>query len=300
MFSAPADDANVQWRIEASRAVFAQIREQPLFGVGFGRRRLLRQRRELERDCLCRCARRSCRTRTTATCTSGPAADSSALGLRLDPRSRYRGRGAAPAIQSRPDAAPFIFWAAATCCRVSRHRGFGHHVVQPGDLLTIWALLVLPAVVLCASPNAPGASRRRRHARELTAANPDAAGIAASPGGHVSIRARRRSSGGVARRRWMSAPRLSQIATDRRCRRGSGAFCPGTVQAMAFLVARRDPALSFEPCGFAGFDVRISPPGTGRGCRCHARGGVLSTSSWPPRDGGAFPSRGIRGLAGVD
>jgi O-antigen ligase len=35
--SPPATDANVQWREEANKAVFAQVRENPLFGVGFGR-----------------------------------------------------------------------------------------------------------------------------------------------------------------------------------------------------------------------------------------------------------------------
>jgi O-antigen ligase len=33
----PRHDANVQWRLEASHAVYRQIREQPLVGVGFGR-----------------------------------------------------------------------------------------------------------------------------------------------------------------------------------------------------------------------------------------------------------------------
>ena len=33
----PRNDANVQWRLEASSAVYEQIREQPLIGVGFGR-----------------------------------------------------------------------------------------------------------------------------------------------------------------------------------------------------------------------------------------------------------------------
>lgn len=33
----PASDPNVQWREKANEAVFAQVREQPLFGVGFGR-----------------------------------------------------------------------------------------------------------------------------------------------------------------------------------------------------------------------------------------------------------------------
>ncbi len=35
--SPPATDANVQWRKQANTAVFAQVRERPLFGVGFGR-----------------------------------------------------------------------------------------------------------------------------------------------------------------------------------------------------------------------------------------------------------------------
>jgi O-antigen ligase len=34
----PRRDANVQWRLEASRAVYEQIRDQPLVGVGFGPR----------------------------------------------------------------------------------------------------------------------------------------------------------------------------------------------------------------------------------------------------------------------
>jgi hypothetical protein len=35
--SPPAQDSNVQWRIEANKAILAQVREQPLYGVGFGR-----------------------------------------------------------------------------------------------------------------------------------------------------------------------------------------------------------------------------------------------------------------------
>ena len=33
----PASDPNVQWRIRANEAVYSQIRENPVFGVGFGR-----------------------------------------------------------------------------------------------------------------------------------------------------------------------------------------------------------------------------------------------------------------------
>ena len=37
MFTNAETDPNVQWRLEANRAVFEQVRENPLFGVGFGR-----------------------------------------------------------------------------------------------------------------------------------------------------------------------------------------------------------------------------------------------------------------------
>ena len=37
MFSDVETDANVQWRLQANRAVLEQFREQPLYGVGFGR-----------------------------------------------------------------------------------------------------------------------------------------------------------------------------------------------------------------------------------------------------------------------
>ena len=33
----PTQDANVQWRVQANEAIFRQVREQPLYGVGFGR-----------------------------------------------------------------------------------------------------------------------------------------------------------------------------------------------------------------------------------------------------------------------
>jgi O-antigen ligase len=36
--SPPTSDSNVQWRVRANRAVWEQIREQPVVGVGFGRR----------------------------------------------------------------------------------------------------------------------------------------------------------------------------------------------------------------------------------------------------------------------
>lgn len=35
--SPPVQDANVQWRVKANEAVLAQVRESPYFGVGFGR-----------------------------------------------------------------------------------------------------------------------------------------------------------------------------------------------------------------------------------------------------------------------
>ena len=37
VLSPPEADENVQWRIQANRAVLAEIREAPLLGVGFGR-----------------------------------------------------------------------------------------------------------------------------------------------------------------------------------------------------------------------------------------------------------------------
>ncbi len=38
MFSSPTSDSNVQWRVKNNLAVMAQVREQPLYGVGFGRK----------------------------------------------------------------------------------------------------------------------------------------------------------------------------------------------------------------------------------------------------------------------
>jgi O-antigen ligase len=147
--SPPATDPNVQWRLEANRAVVAQVREQPLFGVGFGRTSEFflnvedpttgiptPQQVEVDQDP---------HNGYLLLWAGGGlfALGSFALLLGtygIDALRRYR---------SNPDPIGrlIILWGSATLFVFLFNAGSGTSFANPTNILTIWALLVLPAVV---------------------------------------------------------------------------------------------------------------------------------------------------------
>jgi O-antigen ligase len=158
MFSAPADDANVQWRIEANRAVFEQIREAPVFGVGFGRSSHffinvensnglpVPVRQEIQQDP---------HNGYLLLWAGGGLVTLGAFGLLLavfaiDAIRRFR-------ANTDPIARLIVLWAAALLFAFLVNAASGTVFGAPGDLLTIWALLVLPAVVTRTREPAPAA-----------------------------------------------------------------------------------------------------------------------------------------------
>ena len=149
MFSAPETDANVQWRLQANRAVLDQVREQPVFGVGFGRSsefyvqipnettgRPTFQRVQIGQDphngyvfLLAGGGILALGTFALLLATFG-----------VDVVRRYR---------SNPDprARLIVLWASATLFAFLFNAASGTAFARPDNILTIWALLVLPAVI---------------------------------------------------------------------------------------------------------------------------------------------------------
>jgi O-antigen ligase len=148
--SPPVTDANVQWRVEASRAVFEQIREEPLVGVGFGR----------ESDFF---------IEVESTSVPGLMVPVRQEGTQ-DPHNGYlylwAGGGLAALgtfallllvfagdvvrrfrANRDPIARLILLWAAATLAAFLLNAASGTSFGSPVDLLTIWALLVIPAVI---------------------------------------------------------------------------------------------------------------------------------------------------------
>jgi len=158
ILSAPETDANVQWRLEANRAVLGQVREEPLFGVGFGRTSeffiqvedpmtgiTLPQRVEINQDP---------HNGYIFLLAGGGlvALGSFALLLgtfALDALRRYQ-------RNTDPIARLIILWACATLFVFLFNAGSGPSFGVPDNILTIWALLVLPSVVRPASENDSG------------------------------------------------------------------------------------------------------------------------------------------------
>jgi O-antigen ligase len=148
--SPPATDANVQWRVEASRAVLEQIREQPLVGVGFGRESdffievesesvpglMVPVRQEGSQDP---------HNGYLYLWAGGGLAALAAFAFLLavfaiDAIRRFR-------ASTDPVAQLIVVWAAATLFAFLFNSASGTSFESPMDLLTMWALLVLPAVV---------------------------------------------------------------------------------------------------------------------------------------------------------
>jgi O-antigen ligase len=145
----PASDPNVQWRIRANEAVYAQIRENPVFGVGFGRDA------EIYID-------------DVDQRTGIPSQVRVAIGQ--DPHNGYAyllAGGGIVALASfflilavfavdvvrrfratvDPISHLLLIWASATLFVFLFNAASGTSFASPVNILTIWALLVLPAVV---------------------------------------------------------------------------------------------------------------------------------------------------------
>ena len=160
----PAQDANVIWRERANAAVLAQVREQPLVGVGFGRGSsfyisvksasgfLVPVRQDIGQD--------PHDGYLFLLAGGGILALGSFLALiavfAIDAWRRYRG--------SIDDTERLlILWACATLFCFLFEAGSGTMFEFPSDLLPIWALLVLPGLVplqvACRQPAAPARPR---------------------------------------------------------------------------------------------------------------------------------------------
>jgi O-antigen ligase len=174
--SSPEADANVEWRLQANRAVFEQVREQPLFGVGFGKTAEF--------------------FRTADDPTTGvPAIERVEIGQ--DPHNGYifllAGGGiaalgsfilllavfAGDAIRryrrnSDPIARLILLWSCATLFVFLLNAASGTSFANAENLLTIWALLVLPAVV-------PPRAAARAAPDGVRATPPDRTGRSARP-----------------------------------------------------------------------------------------------------------------------
>lgn len=158
--ASPTSDANVQWRVEATKAVLAQVREQPLFGVGFGKTTEIflevvdptsqipaTQRVEIDQDP---------HNGYVYLLAGGGLVTLGAFLLLLgvfavDAARRYRST-------SDPIAKLLILWACATLFVFLLNAASGTSFASPINVLTIWALLVLPAVVT--RPSDPSAVSR--------------------------------------------------------------------------------------------------------------------------------------------
>ena len=146
--ASPAQDANVRWREGANKAVLAQVREQPVVGVGFGQAStfffnirnsngyLVPVRQNIEQD--------PHNGYLYLLAGGGILALGSFLALigvfAGDAVRRYRG--------SRSDTERLLIsWAAATLFCFLFEAASGTMFEDTTDLLAIWALIVIPGVV---------------------------------------------------------------------------------------------------------------------------------------------------------
>lgn len=145
----PVQDVNVQWRIEASRAVFEQIRERPLVGVGFGRSSDFFIQVESSVPGLLVPLRQAGgqdpHNGYLYLWAGGGLAALGSFGLILivfawDALRRFRSN-------RDPIARLVLLWTAATLGAFLLNVASGTSLSSPGDLLTIWALLAIPAIV---------------------------------------------------------------------------------------------------------------------------------------------------------
>ena len=147
--SPPARDANVRWRVNANRVVLAQVREQPILGVGFGRTSAFflnvedrntgiptPQRVEIGQDP---------HNGYLFLWAGGGLLALGSFALLLgtyavDAFGRYRS-------DNDPIGRLIILWGAATLFVFLFNAASGTSFSNPTNILMIWALLVVPAVV---------------------------------------------------------------------------------------------------------------------------------------------------------
>lgn len=164
MFTKPETDANVQWRLQANRAVLEQVREQPLFGVGFGRASEFFVEIEDQTTGLTALQRveigQDPHNGYVFLLAGGGILALGTFALLLgtfavDAVRRYRNT-------ADPRAHLIILWASATLFAFLVNAASGTSFGRPDNLLTIWALLVLPAVVRPSSEGDSGREPQKR------------------------------------------------------------------------------------------------------------------------------------------
>ena len=149
LFSSPETDTNVQWRVEANRAVLEQVREQPLVGVGFGRESEFFLERESPSSGLPVFHRveigQDPHNGFMFLLAGGGVVTLGAFLLLLgtfaaDALKRYRSN-------ADPHSRLIILWACAFLFAFLVNAASGTTFSVPEHILTIWALLVLPSIV---------------------------------------------------------------------------------------------------------------------------------------------------------
>jgi O-antigen ligase len=141
-------DINVVWRVEANRAIFEQVRESPWFGVGFGRRAefylTVRDRSGVPSTERVEIGQDPHNGYLFLLAGGGIVALGSFLALLgvyiVTAVRKYRGT-------SDPEARLLVLWSCATLFVFLLNAASGTSFESPVNVLTIWALLVLPAVV---------------------------------------------------------------------------------------------------------------------------------------------------------
>jgi O-antigen ligase len=146
--AAPATDANVQWRVKASRAVFEQIREEPVFGVGFGQVSSFFVDVQSSAGWLVPVYQESGQDPHNGYLYLWAGGGLAALGgfllliavFVVDTVRRYRGN-------HDPTGRLLLLWSGASVGAFLLNTLSGTTFGNPPDLLCIWALLVLPSIV---------------------------------------------------------------------------------------------------------------------------------------------------------
>ncbi len=163
--SPPTSDANVQWRVEANKAILAQVHEQPLVGVGFGRTSefyidiedsdgfMVPFREELSQDphngYLFLLAGGGILTLVAFIALL--------VTFVFDVWRRYfRNR--------EPAARTIVLWAALSLAPVLLNTAAAPTLGNPADILNMWVFLVVPAVVVLGAVVAEPATQAQKRA----------------------------------------------------------------------------------------------------------------------------------------
>jgi O-antigen ligase len=154
--AAPSTDANVQWRVRANRAVWEQIQEQPFVGVGFGRSSEFFVDVESSSGVRVPVRQEILQDPHNGYLLLWAGGGLVALGSFLlivvvyawDSVRRFR-------WNPDPIGRLIILWSAALLFAFLVNAASGTMFGSPPDILTIWALLVLPAVVPYRGESAP-------------------------------------------------------------------------------------------------------------------------------------------------